>query len=126
MGERGMARLTAIAVALPLIIAAPAAAQRVDAAETKPLSLFTEFSENTPLQIDRRGFSFPVIEYTEPNGSRARRRGIIAGTEVARGTLLGIGFFESMPRTRGLAPELSGDGTRKPKRRAAVGLSIRF
>lgn len=120
-----MVRLTAMALALPLVLAAPAAAQSIDQDGAATLSS-SRLTGDAPLQIERRGFAFPIIEYTEPSGAIKQRRGIIAGKEIAPGTLIGIGVFETMPKARGFAPEPSVDGTVKRKRRAAIGLSIRF
>lgn len=121
-----MARLTAMALTLPLVLAAPAAAQIVDQDGTAALTSSSRLAGEAPLQIERRGFSFPIIEYTEPSGAIKQRRGIIAGAEVAPGTLVGIGLFETMPKARGFAPDPTVDGGVKRKRRAAVGLTVRF
>ena len=78
------------------------------------------------LQLGKRGFSFPVIEYSDPTGVRQQRKGIIAGQEIAPDTMIGVGLFETAPRTRGFVPETNPGARAKRSRQAAVGLSWRF
>lgn len=108
---------------VPMLLAAPSAAQGVD--ESRTLAT-PSFAGPAPMTIERRGFSFPVVEFTEPNGARTRQRGIIASKQVASGALIGIGLFETMPKVRGFTPDLATEGAPKRKRRAAVGLTVKF
>jgi len=107
----------------PMLFAAPSTAQGWT--ESGPPAA-QAFAAEAPMQIERRGFSFPVIEYMEPNGARTRQRGVIASKRVAPGALVGIGLFETMPKVRGFTPDLATEGAPKRKRRAAVGLTVKF
>jgi hypothetical protein len=111
-------------LALALAVAAPAAAQdrRDDGALALPS--MTRFANDPPLSIARRGFSFPIVEYTDPKGARVQRRGIIASKEVAPGASVGVGLLDFVPKSQGFSPER--DGAPKRKRRAAIGFSLRF
>ncbi len=116
-------RLTTAAVLLLAISSAPALAQNASETSTLPNLLS---SQDPALKLQRRGFSFPVVEYAEPTGARKQRKGIIAGQQIARGTILGIGFFETAPKARSFSPEPDPRARPKKSRQAAVGLSWRF
>ena len=73
--------------------------------------------------LDRSGFSLPIVNYAAPGGTLRRKRGIIAGVQVAPRTMVGIGFFETAKKRRA-----SNDGITPEKRskRAALGISFQF
>ena len=110
-----MARIATAILALSAC-ATPAVAQEA------PLSFVTD---DEPVHVRQRGFSFPTINYTAPTGETRQRKGILIGRQVAPNTLLGVGLFETAPRLRGYSPE-AAEGRAKGKRRAAVGMSLRF
>jgi hypothetical protein len=109
----------AIVLVLPFL-GAPALAQ--DQTLRPSLSI----ASDPALKLDKRGFAFPIIEYSDPTGARQQRKGIIAGQEVAPGTIVGVGLFETAPRARGFLPEMNPNARPKRSRQAAVGLSWRF
>ena len=121
-----MVRLTALWFVLPLL-AAPAAAQGIDRSGGSPFDKLSRMTGDPPVSISRPGFSFPVVEYREPDGTITVRKGVIASKEVAPGTLLGIGLFEFAPKMQpGYSPDQSTVTPPKRKRRAAIGLSVKF
>lgn len=115
-----MVRLTNLALLMLPLGAAPALAQ-----DNRILSAPSKFSDPA-LQLERKGFAFPVIEYSDNKGSRQTRRGIIASKEIAPEMLVGLGLFETAPKVRGYAPEPLPTARPKRSRQAAVGFSWRF
>lgn len=115
-----MLRLTTAFVLLLPLFGAPALAQ-----EATPRTSFGAAADPS-LKLDKRGFSFPIIEYSDPTGARQQRKGIIAGQEIAPDTIVGLGLFETAPRVRGFVPEMDPSARPKKSRQAAVGLSWRF
>ena len=111
-----MARFATAILALSACAATPAAAQSL------PLSFVPD---DEPVHVRQRGFSFPTINYTAPTGETRQRKGILVGRQVAPNTLVGVGLFETAPRLRGYSPE-AAEGRAKGKRRAAIGMSLRF
>lgn len=96
--------------------ASPAAAQEL------PLQFIPD---DQPVHVRQRGFSFPTINYTAPTGETRQRKGILIGRQVAPNTLVGVGLFETAPKLKGYSPE-AAEGRAKGKRRAAIGMSLRF
>ena len=111
-----MARFAKAMLALSACAGTPAAAQSL------PLLVAPD---DEPIHVRQRGFSFPTINYTSPTGETRQRKGILVGRQVAPNTLVGVGLFETLPRLRGYSPE-AAEGRAKGKRRAAVGMSLRF
>jgi len=110
--------------ALALVVAVQAQAQERDAGGGTALRQpAATFADGPPLTVPRRGFSLPVVEYTEPGGVRVQRRGIIASKELAPGASIGVGLLEFVPKSQGFSSEPDGV---KRKRRAAVGLTVKF
>ena len=121
-----MARLSALALTVTIVWMAPAAAESADKSTINALPSLSRVGA-APAQIDRRGvFAFPVVEYSEPNGVWQQRRGIIAGREIAPGTVLGLGIFQTAPKMRGYVGDMPQNLAPKRNRRAAVGISMKF
>jgi len=80
----------------------------------------------TESQFGNRNLSFRLNEIIGLDGSRQQRRGIIAGVDVAPGTTVGFGLFDSGPKAKGRGPDPRLDGLSKRSRKAAVGMSFRF
>lgn len=78
-------------------------------------------------RVSTPGVSLPVIDYVAPDGSLKIRRGIIAGKQIAPNATVGIGLFDTLPKTQRLTP-FDNPLERKPKRsrKAAVGFSLSF
>jgi hypothetical protein len=122
-----MERRRVVAVALALNAAAPAAAAPPEPIHPGNVPLMSRLAEDVPMHLEHKGFSFPVVEYVEPTGTRRLRRGIIAGKTVAPDTIIGVGVFRSSPksgRTIGEPPPAST--LRRSGRSAAIGLSMKF
>ena len=122
-----MARLRVLAFAAAVISTAPAAAEPSSQSSPNAISSVSRIVGEPPAQIERRGFSFPVVEYRGPDGVWQQRRGIIAGKQVAPGTVLGLGIFQTAPKMRGYVGDVPHNVAPRGKtRRAAVGLSLKF
>jgi len=122
-----MARLRVLAVAFAgLISAVPGEAETVVKPEASAPNSIIRFRAEDPIQVRQRGFSFPVVEYTDERGVRQQRKGIIASKIIAPNTLLGIGFYETAPKSRGMIGEPTSNLAPRRTKRAAVGLSWRF
>lgn len=121
-----MTRLKVLAFALALTSAVPGEAE-TGVEETNALPSTIRFRAEDPMRVERRGFSFPVVEYTDQSGTRLQRKGIIASKMIAPDTLVGIGLFETSPKTRGYWGDVPPNvAPRHNRRAAAIGLSWRF
>ena len=121
-----MARLRVLAFAATIVWAMPVAAEPADQSSANAISSISRIGE-PPAQIERRGFSFPIVEYRGPDGVWQQRRGIIAGKKVAPGTVLGLGIFQTVPKMRGYVGDMPHNvAPRGKSRRAAIGLSMKF
>lgn len=121
-----MARLKVLAVAFAGLFSAHAEAQTVPEAEASAPTSLIRFKAEEPIQVRQKGFSFPVIEYTDERGVRQQRKGIIASKVIAPGALLGIGFYETAPKSRGLSGDAPSNTAPRRTKRAAIGLSWKF
>lgn len=121
-----MTRLSVLAFAAIAVTAAPAAAQSGNQDSTNSLSAISRIIGEPPAPVERRGFSFPVVEYRGPDGVMQQRRGVIVGTKVAPGTVLGVGLYETSPKTRSYVGDVPQMMERRKSRRAAVGLKMKF
>ena len=111
-----MVRFATAILALSACAATPAATQGL------PLPFVPD---DEPVHLRQRGFSFPTINYTGPTGETRQLKGILIGRQVAPNALVGVGLFETAPKLKGYTPEAT-EGRAKGKRRAAVGMSLRF
>jgi hypothetical protein len=121
-----MRRAGVLAFATSIACAAPALAEPPGQNSVQSLPTLSRFAGEPPVHVDRRGVTFPVIDYTGPGGVLRTQRGIIAGKRVARGTIVGLGIWETAPKARGYVGDVPANVTPKRTRRAAVGLSWRF
>ena len=53
-------------------------------------------------------------------------RGIIAGRQIAPGTVLGIGIFQTTPKLHGYVGDVPQNMAPRRSKRAAMGLSVKF
>ena len=125
-GGPRMVRLSVLAFATLALTAAPAVAEPGSQDSANTLSSISRIIGEPPTQVERRGFSFPVVEYRGPDGVVQKRRGIIAGKQVAPGTVLGVGIYETAPKMRGYVGDVPQNIAPRKSRRAAVGLSVKF
>ena len=121
-------RLRVLAFAFAALISAvPGEAETGTEKEAGAFNSTIRFSAEGPLQVQRRGFSFPVIEYTDERGARQQRKGIVASRTIAPDTLVGIGLFETTPKSRGFWGDVPPNiAPRRSKRAAAIGLNWKF
>jgi hypothetical protein len=121
-------RLRVLAFALAgLVSAVPGEAETGQDVAAGAFTSTIRFSAEAPLQMQRRGFSFPVVEYTDERGARQQRKGIIASKMIAPDMMLGVGLFETTPKTRGYWGEVPPNvAPRRSRRAASIGLNWRF
>jgi hypothetical protein len=110
-----------MAMILAPIAAAPGFAQADPA--PNPFSTISPAAEG---QFGKSNFSFRINEIIGQDGSRQKRRSIIAGVDVAPGTTVGFGLFDSGAKAKGRGPDPRLDGLSKRSRKAALGMSFRF
>jgi hypothetical protein len=70
--------------------------------------------------------ALPIIDYANAEAGTPLPRGIIAGRQIAPGTVLGLGIFERERRLRGYVGGIPQSMEPKKTKQAAVGLSMRF
>jgi hypothetical protein len=121
-----MARLRVLTFAATVMMTVPVAAEPAGQASTNAIPSLSRMVGEPPAQVERRGFSFPIVEYRGPDGVWQQRRGIIAGKKVAPGTVLGVGIFQTAPKMRGYVGDVPHNIAPRKSRRAAVGLSVKF
>lgn len=114
-----------IALAAMLIWTVPAAAEKPSSTISAIPSL-SSIGRPVLAHPQRPSLAFPIVDYANPDGSSPMPRGIIAGQQVAPGTVLGLGIFETTPKTRGHVGDVPLDMAPKRSKRAAIGLSVRF
>lgn len=120
-----MARLRILTLAATVAVSVPASAEPPKRPSVDALQSLSRFGE-PQMRVERRGFSFPVTEYVQPDGSIQQRRGIIAGKEIAPGTTLGLGIFQTSPKMRGYVGDVPQNMAPRRNKRAAIGLSMKF
>ena len=116
-----MARANVLAVTTAIVCAAPALAEPA----AQPLPTLSHLTGEPPAEVDRRGVSFPIVQYQDTDGTIRVRRGIIASKQVAPGAVVGLGLWETAPKARGYVGDIPRNMPRR-SRRAAVGLSWKF
>lgn len=122
-----MSRLRVLAFALAMISAVPGEAETAAQTDANISSAMSRFHAEDPMRAERRGFAFPIIEYTDQTGTRQQRKGIIASKVIAPNTLIGVGLFETTPKTRGYWGDVPPNVTPRHSRKAvSVGLNWRF
>jgi len=122
-----MVRLRVLAFALAMISAVPVEAETIAQTDANISSALNRFHAEDPMRAERRGFAFPIIEYTDQTGTRQQRKGIIASKVIAPNTLIGVGLFETTRKTRGYWGDVPPNvGPRHSRKAASVGLNWRF
>ena len=125
-GRRMRLRVLAFALA-GLISAVPGEAETGTSIEAGAFTSTIRFSAEGPLQVRQRGFFFPIVEYTDDRGVRQQRKGIIASRMIAPGTFVGIGLFETTPKSRGYWGDVPPNvAPRRSKRAASIGFNWQF
>lgn len=74
------------------------------------------------LNLSRRNFTLPIVDYRAPDGTWKHGNGIIVGRDIAPNATVGIGFFKFKPK--------SDENSRAPLARksskVSLGFSLRF
>ena len=120
-----MTRLRILTFAAAVACTLPAAAQK-PSSTVSALPSLSGIGRTASTQVQRPNMAFPVIDYGAPVSSSPMPRGIIVGRQIAPGTVLGLGIFQSTPKMRGYVGEMPQNMAPARSKRAAVGLSFKF
>lgn len=121
-----MVRLRILALAAASMCSGSAAAQLTNGDPNSLQSLSGLAPSPPPYTIGKRGFSFRMLNYVDPRGVVQQRQGIIAGRQIAPGTILGVGIFRTAPKMRGYVGDIPQNVVSRRSKRAAVGLTMKF
>ena len=121
-----MARVRILTFAAAVVWAALASAEPARTTDISALPSLSHLGRDTPTTVRRPGLAFPIANYSEPSGEWGERRGIIAGKQIAPGTVLGLGIFQTAPKMRGYVGDVPQNMAPKRTKRAAIGLSVKF
>lgn len=121
-----MALMRVLAVTAMFASVAPASAEPPGKTDINALPSLSHLGRDVPPAARRPVMAFPIINYFEPNGEWGERRGIIAGKQIAPGTVLGLGIFQTAPKMRGYVGDVPQNVAPKRTKRAAIGLSMKF
>ena len=121
-----MTRWGALATVATILWTASAAAQPPGQSRSEMRSL-SKIPSEPRSSIRQRAFAYPIADYESEGGLLQPRQGIIAGKQIAPGTMLGVGVFRIAPKPRGYVGDMPPNmAPPKKTRQAAVGLSWRF
>ena len=89
-----------------------------------PDSVLTINSRNSEPKLDlaRRKFALPSVDYRAPDGTWKHGDGIIVGREISPSTTVGIGFFRMKPKSQ---EGMVSPQTRK-SHKVSLGFSMKF
>jgi len=118
-------RLRILAFAAACTCAVPVSAQKAASSASRALP---SISSVGPSASDSRRplIALPIVEYSNPDGTSPMPRGIIAGRQIAPGTVLGLGIFQREPKMRGYVGDVPQNMAPKKTKQAAIGLSVKF
>jgi len=120
-----MTRLRILTFAAAVAWSLPSAAQK-PSSTVSALPSLSGIGRTASPQVQRPSMAFPVIDYGSPDSSSPMPRGIIAGRQIAPGTVLGLGIFQTTPKMRGYVGDVPQNMAPRRSKRAAVGLSVKF
>ena len=120
-----MTRLRILTFAAAVAWTLPAAAQK-QSSTISALPTLSGIGRTTSAQVQRPRLAFPIIDYSAPDGSSPMPRGIIAGRQIAPGTVLGLGIFQTTPKMQGYVGDVPQNMAPRRSKRAAIGLSVKF
>jgi len=120
-----MMRLRILTFAAAMAWTLPAAAQK-QSSTVSALPSLSGIGRTASPQTHRPSMAFPVIDYGAPDSSPAMPRGIIAGRQIAPGTVLGLGIFQTTPKMQGYVGDVPQNMAPRRSKRAAIGLSVKF
>jgi hypothetical protein len=124
-GSHGM-RSRVLLFAMVLGSSVPAVAQETGEVGSRALPSLSGLRQVVTTNSRRPVLALPIIDYANTEGGAPRPRGIIAGRQIAPGTVLGLGIFERERKMRGYVGGIPQNMEPKKTKQAAVGLSIRF
>ena len=120
-----MKRLRILTVAAAFGCSVPATAEKPSPTISALRSLPGVDHAASP-QNHRRSMGLPLVNYAYPDGGSPMPKGIIAGHQIAPGTILGLGIFQTTPKMRGYVGDVPQNMAPRRTRKAAVGLSMKF
>jgi hypothetical protein len=120
-----MMRLRILTFAAAVAVTLPAAAQK-SSSTVSALPSLSGIGRTASPRVQRPSMAFPVIDYGAPDSSSPMPRGIIAGRQIAPGTVLGLGIFQTTPKMQGYVGDVPQNMAPRRSKRAAVGLSVKF
>jgi hypothetical protein len=120
-----MKRLRILTVAATFACSVPAAAEK-PASTIRALPSLSGVDRPASPRNHRPNVAFPLVGYAYPDGGSPMPKGIIAGRQIAPGTILGLGIFQTTPKMRGYVGDVPQNMAPRRSKRAAVGLSVRF
>lgn len=85
-----------------------------------------ESAVERPMRMTDPGLALRVSEALQPDGTRKKSQGVIAGMEVADDTVIGFGIFEMTPKKQNMAGPSRFDGPTRRSRKAAIGMTFKF
>lgn len=122
-----MTRSGALAIVATIVWTAPVAAQERAQVRVLPLHSLSRMTAAQVSGTHQRAYAYPIAEYQGTDPFWRSRQGIIAGKQVAPGTIVGLGIFRTTPKLRGHVGDVPPNmAVPKHKRSAAVGLSWQF
>jgi hypothetical protein len=86
-----------------------------------PLTIDSRNAEPN-LDLGKRKFALPSVDYRAPDGTWKHGNGIIVGRDISESTTVGIGFFKMKPKSQ---EGLSSPPVRK-SHKVSLGFSMRF
>ena len=92
------------------------------APETDPALALDSRSAEPKLDLARRKFAMPSVDYRAPDGTWKHGNGIIVGRDISRSTTVGVGFFRMKPKSQ---EGMSAPPSRK-SHKVSLGFSMRF
>lgn len=119
-------RLRILTFAAAIAWGLPAAAADKSSSRVTAAPSLSGLGRTTSPKSHRPSMAIPIVEYSAPDGSSPMPRGIIAGRQIAPGTVLGLGIFQTTPKMRGYIGDVPQNMAPRRSKRAAIGLSIRF
>lgn len=121
-----MTRLRILVFAAVCACAVPAIAQKTAPLASRSLPSLSNVGRTAPADSRHPALAFPIVEYSSSDGGSPMPRGIIAGRQIAPGTVLGLGIFQREPARRRYVGEMPQNNAPKKTKQAAIGLSMKF
>lgn len=119
-------RLQMLLFAMASSLAMPAGAQTIGQLTSRALPSISSLSRIATSESRKPVVALPIIDYANSDGGAPMPRGIIAGRQIAPGTVLGLGVFERERKMRGYVGGIPQNMEPRKTKQAAVGLTMKF